>query len=392
VLVCDSERPVCAVCLTSSAAPAAPVQLVRERCRAGSLRAVVANSGCANAATGRRGLEDARRVQEEAAAALGLEPAEVALASTGSISHYLPMERVLAGLLEASEGLSGEGGRDFQRAIETTDTFEKRATLEISLSSGTVRLAGQCKGAGMISPRFATMLCFLETDAMLAPGSAQALLERAVAHSFDRISVDGQLSTNDTVVMIASGAGGVQVEPDGEDALRFGEALEALLRQLAIKIVADGEGAGRIARVQTSGGDRHEVERSARAVANSPLVKAALNGGDPNWGRILQAVGGELAGSAAAQAARETASGEAAMAAPDQPLSDRSLAIGVVIEGIEVCANGAALEIDEAALAEAVAGPEVEYEVRLPGAGHSAEVFFSDLSHDYVTLNADYHT
>jgi glutamate N-acetyltransferase/amino-acid N-acetyltransferase len=378
LLVCDAERPVSAVSLTTSAAPAAPVQIVRERCRMGALRGLLVNSGCANAATGSRGLEDAAQVQGAAAAVLGTSPEEVALASTGGISHYLPVDRVLEGILEASTQMRSDGDGDFQRAIETTDAFEKRANLEVTLDQGSVGLTAQCKGAGMISPRFATMLCFVETDAALAPGSAEAVLARCVRQSFDRISVDGQLSTNDTVVLIASGASGVRLEPEGEDALRFGEALEVLLRELAIKIVADGEGARRLARLRVAGAEKHQVEHVARAVANSPLVKAALNGGDPNWGRILQAVGGALAGS------QPTTS---------EPLpADRALPVAIAVEGIEVCARGAALEVDEPVLREAVARQEVEYEVRLPGEGASAEVFFSDLSHDYVTLNAEYTT
>jgi len=378
LLVCDAERPSSAVRLTTSLAPAAPVQIVRERCAVDALRGVLANSGCANAATGERGLEDAAQTQQAAATALGVQSEQVALASTGGISHHLPVERVLVGLAEASARLSAAGDLDFQRAIETTDSLEKRANLEVELAAGTVRLAAQCKGAGMISPRFATMLCFLETDAALSPGVADALLGPAVASSFDRISVDGQLSTNDTVVLLASGEAGVTVGPDGEDARLLGEALEALLRGLAVKIVADGEGARRIARVRVNGGVGDEAERAARAVANSPLVKAALNGGDPNWGRILQAVGGELAGA--------TSVGGAQLGA------DRLAPVGIAIEGIEVCAGGAALEVDEGALAAAVAGKEVEYEISLPGNGASAEVFFSDLSHDYVTLNAEYTT
>src|SRR5207302_9780551 len=157
----------------------------------------------------------------------------------------------------------------------TTDRSEKRANLEVRLPSGTVRLSAQCKGAGMISPAFATMLCFVETDAALHAETADLLLGVCVKRSFDRISVDGQLSTNDTAILMCSGASGVSVAPESEDELRFGEALDALLRQLAIMIVADGEGAGRIARVIARGGSLQSAEAAARAVANSPLVKTA---------------------------------------------------------------------------------------------------------------------
>jgi glutamate N-acetyltransferase/amino-acid N-acetyltransferase len=367
LLVCDSEHPVSAARFTTTGAPAAPVLVSRERCRLDALRAVLANSGCANAATGRRGLDDAAKTQGAAAIAVGVDPAEVALASTGGISHLLPVDAMLKGILELRPRLRADGDAEFQQAIQTTDAFEKRASLEVTLPSGTVRLSAQCKGAGMISPRFATMLCFLQTDAALSPETADLLLGVCVKRSFDRASVDGQLSTNDTVIMMCSGASGVSVAPASEDELRFGEALDALVRQLAIMMVADGEGAGRIARVVARGGHLPSAEAAARAVANSPLVKTALNGGDPNWGRIVQAVGAALPGTA-------------------------PLALDIWIEGIKVCADGAAIAYEEATLAKAVQGAEVEYEIGLPGAGAETEVFFSDLSHGYVTVNAEYTT
>ncbi|HEV7584396.1 MAG TPA: bifunctional glutamate N-acetyltransferase/amino-acid acetyltransferase ArgJ [Solirubrobacteraceae bacterium] len=367
LLVCDSPEPVSAVRFTSSSTAAAPVLVSRERCRLSALRVVLANAGCANAATGRRGLDDAAKTQGAAAAAAAVDASEVVLASTGAISHHLPVDSVIKGILQARSQLREDGDADFQRAIQTTDAFEKRVNVELQLPSGAVRLSAQCKGAGMISPRFATMLCFLQTDAALSPETADLLLGVCVKRSFDRASVDGQLSTNDTAVLMCSGASGVAVAPESEDELRFGEALDALLRQLAVMIVADGEGARRIARVAVRGGDPESVEMAARAVANSPLVKAALHGGDPNWGRIVQAVGGALPG-------------------PTQ------LAVDVTIERIPVCSDGAAIPYDERALARAVQREEVDYEVQLPGEGAETEVFFSDLSHEYVTINADYTT
>jgi glutamate N-acetyltransferase/amino-acid N-acetyltransferase len=367
LMVCDGDAPVSAARFTSSATAAAPVLVTRERSRLERLRAVLVNSGCANAATGRRGLEDAAKTQGAAALAVGVEPAEVALASTGGISHTLPVEAVLKGILAARERLGADGGGAFQRAIETTDAFPKRADLAVELPSGSVRLSAQCKGAGMISPRFATMLCFIETDAALAPETADLLLGVCVKRSFDRVSVDGQLSTNDTAILMSSGQSGVRVAPESEDELRLGEALDALLRQLAVMLAADGEGATRIARVIARGGSAETVEAAARAVANSPLVKAALHGGDPNWGRIVQAVGAVLPG-----------------AAP--------LALDVAIDGVQVCAAGAALPFDEPRVQQAVQAAEVEYEVGLPGEGAETEVFFSDLSAEYVRVNADYTT
>jgi len=367
LLVCDAPDAVSAARFTASGTAAAPVLLTRERCNVHALRVVLANSGCANAATGKRGLEDAAKTQRAAAAATGTDAAHVALASTGAISHHLPVDAVLKGVLEASAQLRADGDASFQEAIQTTDAFEKRANLQVELASGAVRVNAQCKGAGMISPNFATMLCFVETDAALSAETADLLLGVCVKRSFDRASVDGQLSTNDTAVLMCSGASGVTVAPESEDELRLGEALDALLRQLAVMMVADGEGAGRLARVVVHGGHPGSVEAAARAVANSPLVKAALHGGDPNWGRIVQAVGGALPGTA--------------------PLD-----VDVAIEGIQVCRAGAAIPYDQSALDKAVRREEVEYEIGLPGEGADTEVFFSDLSHEYVTVNADYTT
>jgi glutamate N-acetyltransferase/amino-acid N-acetyltransferase len=367
LLVCDAERPVSAARFTATGTPAAPVLVSQERCDLPALRAVLANSGCANAATGGRGLDDAAKTQGAAAIAVGVKEQEVALASTGGISHHLPVEKMLKGILDARSQLSATGEGQFQQAIQTTDASEKRAALAVELPSGTVRLSAQCKGAGMISPNFATMLCFVETDAALEPETADLLLGVCVKRSFDRCSVDGQLSTNDTAILMCSGASGVTIAPQSEDELRFGEALDALLRQLAIMMVSDGEGAARIARVVVRGGHLPSAEAAARGVANSPLVKAALHSGDPNWGRIPQAVGGALLGTA-------------------------PLAVDIALEGIQVCVAGAAISYDEQALEQALQANEVEYEIDLPGEGAETEVFFSDLSHEYVTINADYTT
>jgi glutamate N-acetyltransferase/amino-acid N-acetyltransferase len=367
LLVCDAEDCVSAARYSRSGVLAAPVLLTRERCRQDAIRAVVVNSGNANAATGRRGIEDAARMQGAAAMASGVREDRVAVASTGVIGVPLDVEKVVRGVLAARGELRDDGDADLIEAIGTTDRFPKRAALDVELASGTVRLCAQAKGAGMISPAFATMLCFVQTDAALAAETADLLLGVCVKRSFDRVSVDGQLSTNDTVILQASGASGVRVEPASEDELRFGEALDAVLRRLALLIVRDGEGARRVGRVTVTGGHEPTVVTAARAVANSPLVKAALNGGDPNWGRIVQAVGAAVHDAA--------------------PLS-----VDVWIEDMQVCAAGAAVPHDARALAAAVAGDEVEYAVRLSGEGVEAEVFFSDLSHDYVTINAEYTT
>ena len=367
LLVCDAAETTSAARFTRSGVLAAPVLVTRERSRLDALRVVVANSGNANAATGGRGLDDAAKMQGAAAMAGGVQADQVAVASTGVIGVPLDSRAVVSGLARARSELRPDGDADFAAAIMTTDAFEKRASLEVDLAGGTVRLCAQAKGAGMISPAFATMLCFVQTDAALSADTADLLLGVCLKRSFERISVDGQLSTNDTAILMCSGAGGVAVEAESEDELRFGQALDALLRQLALAVVRDGEGARRIGRVVVRGGHGESVEGAARAVANSPLVKAALHGGDPNWGRIVQAVGMALPGTA-------------------------PLAVDVGIEGVQVCARGGAIGFDARALAQAVARDEVEYVVELPGEGQETEVFFSDLSHAYVTINAEYTT
>jgi glutamate N-acetyltransferase/amino-acid N-acetyltransferase len=361
LLVCSEPDAASAARFTRSGAPAAPVLLCRTRCRLDALSAVVVNSGNANAATGNRGLEDAARMQGAGAMAAGVREDRVAVASTGVIGVPLPMDGVPGAILAAREQLSPGGDRAFWRAIATTDAFEKLLSLEVTLPSGSVRLSAQAKGAGMIQPGFATMLCFVQTDAALSAETADLLLGVCVKRSFDRISVDGQLSTNDVALLMASGASGVIVEPESEDGLRFGEALDYALRRLALQIVRDGEGAVRIGRVHVLGGDDTAVERVARAIANSPLVKAALYGGDPNWGRVAQAVGAALPG--------------------------RPVPFDVSIDGVQVCAGGVAVPHEPPRL-----GEEVDYVVGLPGEGAETEVFFSDLSHDYVRINAEYTT
>jgi glutamate N-acetyltransferase/amino-acid N-acetyltransferase len=367
LLVCGETAGTSAARFTRSSVLAAPVLLTRERSNLGGLRTVVVNSGNANAATGGRGLDEAARMQGAAAMASGVDASAVAVASTGVIGVQLDGAKVVRGLADARGKLSPSGGDDFAAAIRTTDAFSKDAALDVELPSGTVRLCAQAKGAGMISPAFATMLCFVQTDAALSAETCDLLLGVCVKRSFDRISVDGQLSTNDTAILMASGSSGVSIEPESEDELLFGQALDALLRHLALLIVRDGEGARRVGRVLVSGGDEQAVALAARAVADSPLVKTALHGGDPNWGRIAQAVGGALRDSA-------------------------PLPLDIWIGDIQVCARGSAIAHDPAALEAAARADEVDYTVALPGEGAQAELFFSDLSHEYVRINGEYTT
>ena len=367
LLVCDAPEGTSAARFTRSGVLAAPVLLCTERCDLGALRAVVVNSGNANAATGGSGLDNAAKMQGAGAMVARVPEDRVAVASTGVIGVPLPMNNVMRGIVGAAHALAADGDAAFAQAIRTTDAFEKRATLEVTLPSGKVKLTAQAKGAGMISPRFATLLVFVQTDARLAPETCDLLLGVCVRRSFERISVDGQLSTNDTVILQCSGESGVAVEPETDDELRFGEALDALMRQLALMVARDGEGARRVGRVVVRGGSETAVSEVAHAVANSPLVKTALYGGDPNWGRIIQAVGAAMPGTA-------------------------PLAVDITIEGVQVCARGSYLPHDAAALAQAVAREEVEYEIGLPGEGAESELYFSDLGHEYVTINADYTT
>ncbi len=353
---------------TNSGVLGAPVQLTLERARLDSIRAVVVNSGNANVATGRRGLDDAAKMQGAAAMAAGVgDESLVAVASTGVIGVPLPINEIVGGIAAAGRELSDAGDEAFALAIQTTDAFEKRASLTVTLPTGEVTLSAQAKGAGMIQPGFATLLVFVQTDALLAAETADLLLGVTTKRSFNRISVDGQLSTSDTVILQASGASGVNIEPESEAELRFGEALDAMMRQLALLVVRDGEGARRTGRVIVRGGNQELGEQVARAIANSPLVKTALYGGDPNWGRVAQAAGMATAGLA-------------------------PVPLDIVIEGIPVCRQGALTPHDPEQLTEAVQQPEVQYEIGLPGGGAETEVFFSDLGHEYVTINADYTT
>jgi glutamate N-acetyltransferase/amino-acid N-acetyltransferase len=367
LLVSDGDETTSAARFTRSGTAAPPVLVTRDRARLDALKAVAVNSGNANAATGGRGMDEAARMQGAGAMMGRTTEDRVAVCSTGVIGVQLDGAKVVRGLLAAGKALAPEGIDDFQRSIMTTDLFEKRGTIEIDLPGGTVRLAAQSKGAGMIQPSFATMLCFVETDAIVAAETAELLLGVCVKRSFDRITVDGQLSTNDTAILLCGGASGVEVEQESEGELLFGQALDALLRQLAIDMCRDGEGARRVGRVTVRGGHGPNVERVARAIANSPLVKTALYGGDPNWGRIAQAIG---------------------LALPDTA----PLPYDIAIEGVQVCVAGNAVDHDEDDLKARVARDEVEYAIGLPGDGFETEVFFSDLGHEYITINAEYTT
>ncbi len=365
VLVSDAPETVSAARFTTNARVGAPV-IVSRAADLDRLRAVVANSGGSNTGDGPRGLQTAAAMRDRAAERLGVEPSQVGVASTGVIGQPLPRDTALAGIDAACDVL-GADAEGLSEAILTSDSAAKRACLRVELPSGAVRLAAQAKGAGMISPRFATMFCFVETDAALAAETLDLLTGVCVQRSFDRISVDGQLSTSDTVFALASGGSGVRVNSQTEDELALGEALDALLRQLALEIAADGEGAARVGRVIVRGG-LDSVEPVARAVADSPLVKTALHGADPNFGRILQAAG--------------------AVFPPGDPF-----VVDLEIQGRQVVSAGEAIDLEDGELRkleEAMREDEVELVLTLPGEGGETEVFFSDLSEAYVSFNSKY--
>jgi glutamate N-acetyltransferase / amino-acid N-acetyltransferase len=338
LLACDSGSVRSALLLTRNAAAAAPIRVCRTECDGGAIRAAVVNSGNANASTGEQGYADALAMRDAAAAAIGAEPRGVAVAETGVIGVPLRIDDVLRGIGDAAAELSERGGLEFTRSIMTTDRSPKACTVR----AGGVTVSAQAKGAGMIEPDLATMLCFVQTDAEIADPAAA--LREAVAGSFGRITVDGQMSTNDTVLLQASGAAGSPL-PEG--------LLDSVLLQLALEVVADGEGATRVGRVEVEGAaSAEEADRVARSVANSQLVQTALYGRDPNWGRIAQAAGMALAGE------------ELPELGPD--------------------------EIDAEALGSDAA--EAEIAVRLGRGDARAHMYFSDLNHEYIRINAEYTT
>ena len=343
---------------TTSALPSAPV--IRNRALDRSrLRAVLVNAGKANASTGSPGLDDAHDMARRAAAGLGLDAAEVAVCSTGTIGERIEMGIAGPGIEAAVATLSPGGGDDFGVAICTTDRAPKGGAFRLALpGGGEVAIGAAAKGAGMIRPDMATMLAYVTTDAPLDPGELQTMTGAAATTSFNRISVDAQMSPSDTLLVMAGGTG---TPLAGADRDRFADALACVCRWLAIQMVKDGEGAEHAVRVLVSGArDDAEAERVARAVGESSLVKTAIFGRDPNWGRISQSVGQALAG------------------APGQVHEPR-----VTVDGVA---------FDSAQALEVIARDEYDLEVALGRGAAGAELWACDLGHAYVTINAEYHT
>lgn len=374
VMVASDRDCAAAGVFTRNQVAAAPVLLDRETlmANAAAIRGVVINAGNANACTGEPGLAAAREMQHLAAAATGVQPAQFLVMSTGVIGQPLPMDRVRAGISAAAGALSVNGGPAAAEAIMTTDTRPKRAAVEVDLPGGRVTIGGMAKGAGMIHPDMATLLGIITTDAFVSPADLDILLRRAVDASFNAISIDGDTSTNDTVLLLANGASGVIVN-DQVSSGRFAAALVDLCVQLAQMIVRDGEGVTKFVTVRVTGaatsGDARLV---ANAIATSPLVKTAFAGGDPNWGRIMMATGRSGA-----------------------TLDQRRLALWVGRPDavpLQLVRDGTPTDYAEADAAAVFAGPEFVVQVDLGIGDGAATIWTTDLTHEYVTINADYRT
>ncbi len=318
---------------TRNSFAAAPVLLCRQRIESGRARAVIVNAGNANACTGERGLADAREMADLAARKLGIPADEVLVASTGVIGVAMPMDLVRSGV--SAIELSPDGGHQMARAIITTDTRPKEAGVELELGGKVARIGGIAKGAGMIHPNMATMLAFVTTDASVDGDILGSALHEAAADSFNMISIDGDTSTNDTLILLANGAAGNATVRGGEDAAKFMAALAHVCAELARAIVSDGEGATRLIRVDVVGARSDQDARAAaRAVVRSNLVKAAVYGGDPNWGRVLCAIG--YSGAQVDPAVVDLAVGDVPLVRAGSPVESGREAAGDLMKQSEV--------------------------------------------------------
>jgi len=369
-----SEKPCAAAAVfTTNLVKSACVLVTREHTAGGTLRAVIANSGNANACTGEAGLAAAKRTAELAAGRLGIDAQEVAVASTGVIGVPLPVELIEAGMDSLAKSLSADetGHAAALDAIMTTDTRRKEIAVETEIGGVPVRIGGMAKGSGMIHPNMATMLCFLTTDAAIPRETLDRLLRRAAARSFNRVTVDGDTSTNDMVILMANGASGSHaLDETGDGFAAFADALDAVCVFLARAVAADGEGASRLVTVTVTGAaNEAAAETLAKAVASSNLVKTACFGADANWGRILCAMGysGAEFDPSGTGVRFKSAAGE-----------------------IAVCAGGAPLPFSEEHAKTVLSRDEVEILIDCNGGGGSATVWTCDLTYGYVKINGDY--
>jgi glutamate N-acetyltransferase/amino-acid N-acetyltransferase len=368
LIVADQPASAAAV-FTTNKAVAAPVVVSREHLAAsrGLASAIVVNSGCANACTGEAGMTVAREMAKAAAGAAGCAPDHVLVASTGVIGVQLSLDKVRTGVGDASRALSASGSDLAMRAIMTTDPFPKAASVSIDAPGGRFSVGGIAKGSGMIEPRMATMLGFLTTDAKVAPEVLQRALRRVSDETFNAITVDGECSTNDCVFLLASGASGVAIDRDDDPGLL--EGLRAVSGHLAREIVRGGEGATKLVTVKVTGAATHDdAWLAARTIANSPLVKTAIHGGDPNWGRLVAAAG---------------RSGAAFV------LDRATVAVGPV----QVFVSGVPHDERADEAAEVMKNAELTVTVDLgTGGAHAATMWTCDFSADYVRINAEYRT
>jgi len=372
LMVLESDRPASAAgVLTRNVVASAPVQLTRAHLRSGSARAIVANSGCSNVAMGEQGARDARTMAALAALALGIAPREVLVASTGVIGEPLPMAKIASGIPQAARALDADGIAAAARAIMTTDTVPKHASASALLGGGRCTVAGIAKGSGMIQPDMATMLSFVATDAAITALALREIWREVANETYNRVTVDGETSTSDTAVVLANGASGARQigAVRGKDAALLAGALLEVASELAKMLARDGEGATKLVTIEVAGAKSDaQAELAGRRIANSPLVKTALFGGDPNWGRILQTVG-------AARVVLDLAKTE------------------VVLCGVPVFAHGASTGPEaRKAAGKRMRAAEISIAISL-GAGLGRARFWTcDLSHGYIRVNADYTT
>jgi len=370
LIASDAPETTAAGTFTTNRVAAAPVEVSRAHLEAshGRARAIVVNSGNANACTGREGLRTAQETTRAAAKLLGAEPEEVLVASTGVIGVPLKLELISKKLPTLTAKLSVENAAAVARAIMTTDTFPKSCVLRSEVQGQAVHLAGIAKGAGMIHPRMATMLSFITTDVVVGPRMLQSTLRAVVDASFNRVTVDGDTSTNDTVLALASGLAGITVRPGNESRAWFLAGLTQLCQTLAQMIARDGEGAKKLVTVEVRGARRpSDAERIARAIANSPLVKTALAGSDPNWGRILCAAGYSGARFDPAK-------------------------VDIQVNDFYLCKRGLDAGFDEAAARKELDRKELTVRLDLHQGEGTARIWTCDFTRDYIDINASYRT
>jgi glutamate N-acetyltransferase/amino-acid N-acetyltransferase len=367
LIVSDVEATVAGT-FTKNLLKAPPVEWDEQVCRGGKARAVFINSGNANACTGEGGRQDVRQTAEWVAQAVGCPVEQAAICSTGVIGVRLPMPAVALGVTEAAACLSVNGSSGAAAAIMTTDLVAKETALEIQLSGGTVRLGAIAKGSGMIAPNMATMICIITTDAAIAPDLLQHCLNSAVEVSFNRICVDNDMSTSDTVLCLANGQSGAAVEADTNDFRTFADAVTVICRDMAKRIVKDGEGATKFVEILVTGApDNAAAVTVARAIAQSQLCKTAFFGQDPNWGRIVCAAGYS-----------------GVSFDPDK--------MALWLNDVQLVKQGMPADYQEKDAAAVMQQPEFQIRIDLGAGAGDAFYWTSDLSHDYVSINADYRT